>query len=128
MARIWTWFRTLKPWQQAAVVVVVGACVGLIAARMWDALGAFVAALFGIGGGGGAVKAGRRAVAARKAAKAAAGLADAIAEADAAHREADAEVDAALRDARDAETKARNAKPPSDDLEPMRFDALDGGP
>ena len=80
--KAWSWFRSIKPWQQAAVVVVVGACVGLIAARMWDALGAFLAALLGLGGGGGAVNAGRRAVAARKAATAARGLADAIAEAD----------------------------------------------
>ena len=32
------------------MVVVVCACVSLVAARMWDALGAVVAALFGIGG------------------------------------------------------------------------------
>lgn len=123
----WSWFRSLKPWQQAAVVVVVGACVGLIAARMWDALGAFVAALFGLGGGGGAVKVGRRAVAARKAATAARGLADAIVEADEAHREADAQADAELAELRAAEVEARHAEPPADDLEPMRFESLGEG-
>lgn len=125
-ARLWGWFRALRPWQQAAVVVVAGACVSLVAARMWDALGAFVAALFGIGGGGGAVKVGRRAVAARKAATAARGLAEAIAEADDAHAEADAKVDAELAAARVAEGAARGAAPPADDLEPMRAKALEG--
>ena len=127
-ARLWAWFRALRPWQQAAVVVVVGACVGLIAARMWDALGAFVAALFGLGGGGGAVKAGRRAVATRKAATAARGLAEAIAEAEDAHAESDAEADAAIAAARAAEGEALRAEPPADDLEPLRSKALEVEP
>jgi hypothetical protein len=51
-------------------------------------------------------------------------LADAIAEADEAHREADAAADAELAEARADEAAAEHAKPPADDLEPMRFESL----
>ena len=114
------WFLRLPAWQRVAAVAVAVACAVLIGLRLWDALGAFVAALFGLGGGGGAVKMGRRAVTARKAAKAAAGLGEAIAEAAEAHAESDAGHDAAGRAADAAVVEARHAEPPADESEPMR--------
>ena len=114
------WFLRLPAWQRVAAVAVAVACAVLIGLRLWDALGAFVAALFGLGGGGGAVKMGRRAVTARKAAKAAAGLGEAIAEAAEAHAESDAGHDAAGRAADAAVVEARHAKAPEDPTEPMR--------
>ena len=120
MAALKAWFMRLPAWQRVAVVAVAVACAVLIGLRLWDALGAFVAALFGLGGGGGAVKMGRRAVTARKAAKAAAGLGEAIAEAAEAHAESDAEHDAAARAADAAVVEARHAEPPADESEPMR--------
>lgn len=128
MAALKAWFLRLPAWQRVAAVAVAVACAVLIGLRLWDALGAFVAALFGLGGGGGAVKMGRRAATARKAAKAAAALGESIAEAAEAHAAEDADADAELRAAAVAEAEARHAKAPADDLEPMHFDALDGKP
>lgn len=118
------WFSGLPSWQRVAVIAVAVACAILIGLRLWDALGAFVGALFGIGGGGKAVKAGRTAVATRRAAKAAAGFGEAIADAAQEHAEADAEQDAAARASAAAVAEAKHAKPPEDDLEPMRFESL----
>ena len=119
------WFRGLPPWQRVAAVAVLAVVVALAAARLWDALGAFIAALFGLGGGRGAAKVGAQAAATRKAAKAAAALGESIAEAADAHADADAAASADAAKAAAAVADARRTEPPADDLEPQRSEYLE---
>jgi hypothetical protein len=124
MRRAWDWLTGLPPWQRVAVVAVLVVVATLAGLRLWDALGAFVAALFGLGGGSGAAKAGARAAASRKAAKAAASLGEAIADAADTHAAEDAKADAELARAQGEVADARHADAPVDSLNPQRSEYL----
>jgi hypothetical protein len=124
MRRAWDWLTCLPPWQRVAVVAVLVVVATLAGLRLWDALGAFVAALFGLGGGSGAAKVGARAVATRRAAKAAASLGEAIADAADTHAAEDAKADAELARAQGEVVDARHADAPADDMNPQRSEYL----
>lgn len=123
MRRVLARWSTLPTWQRVAVAAVCVVIAALAVARLWDALGAFVGALLGLSGPR-AVQGARTAVAARRAARTAAELGEAIAEAADAHTSEDTQADAEIRAARDAVVGARSARTRADDLEPIRSEYL----
>ena len=127
----WSWLRGLKPWQQ----VLLAAAVGFALFKAWDLAGLLLAGALDVdriaGRARGAARslssARRRAKAVSRTADAAGELLDAVGDLSDAHAAEDAAADASLRDAAVAEAEARHAEAPADELEPMRFDALEDG-
>lgn len=130
MRRLWAWFVGLRPWQRVLII----AAAGVALLQAWDLAGLLLAGALDVdriaGRARGAARrirrAGRQAKAATRTADAAGELLDAVGSMADAHREADAKADAELAELRAGEVKARDAKPPADDLEPLRLDALEG--